>query len=282
MINKPSAIEKNTDFLGWTNYNHYSIQRCITGQLIDTEDCIAEEIPVVLVYNRLSYVVMLASPTNLAEFGLGFSLTEGIIQHESEYLAVNIYQHANGIEINIKIPDYRFQELSGKSRQLAGRTGCGLCGTQSLKQAIRQPAPVMNSVVVHAMQLVQAFTDFQQRQTLNQLTGAVHAAAWVDIYQGMIEIREDVGRHNALDKLLGWLIRSQYDRNQGFVFVTSRASYEMVQKTATLNIGLLAAISAPTGLAIRIADQANLTLIGFARQDKQVIYTHPQRFIGNK
>lgn len=263
--------------LGWTNYRHQMVNRWQDNHHRYEEDCVAEEVPVVLVYNGISHVVMLATPTDLEDFALGFSLTEGIIQTADEFLSAKVYQRANGIEVNIKIPEARFHCLSSKGRNLTGRTGCGLCGASTLKQAIRQPAPVKSSVSVTAAQLTAALEQLQEKQPLNQLTGAIHAAAWVEPEQGIVAVREDVGRHNALDKLLGLLSRTQKDVNTGFVIVTSRASYEMVQKTAFLRIGLLVAISAPTGLAIRLADQTGLTLVGFARGKSHVIYTHPTR-----
>jgi FdhD protein len=171
--------------------------------------------------------------------------------------------------------------MADKGRNLTGRTGCGLCGASTLNQAIRQPQPVKSDIAVSAEDLHLALTELSKHQTLNQVTGAVHAAAWVVPNQGIIEIREDVGRHNALDKLIGFLLRNNKDLSAGFVIVTSRASYEMVQKTAWVGISLLAAISAPTGLAIRLANETGLTLIGFARDDQHVIYTHPQRLTHN-
>jgi FdhD protein len=265
--------------LGWTNYRQRLVNRWQGNEHCEVEDYIAEEVPIVLVYNGISHVVMLATPTNLEDFALGFSLTEGIIQNAAEFLTAKIYQHANGIEVNIKIPPERFHYLAEKGRNLTGRTGCGLCGATSLKHAVRQPAPVNSTVTVTAAQLTAALAGLQQHQSLNQLTGAIHAAAWVEPEQGIIAVREDVGRHNALDKLLGLLARTGKDVNNGFVLVTSRASYEMLQKTAVMGIGLLAAISAPTGLAIRLAEQSGVTLIGFARADRHVVYSHPQRLI---
>lgn len=263
--------------LGWTNYRQLTVNRWQGSQHSQEQDYVAEEVPIVLVYNGISHVVMLATPTNLEDFALGFSITEGIIQNPKEFLSAKVYQRANGIEVNIKIPPERFQCLSDKGRNLTGRTGCGLCGASTLKQAIRQPAPVHSSVKVSAEQLTAALADLQNKQSLNQLTGAIHAAAWVEPERGIVDVREDVGRHNALDKLLGLICRTGKEVNSGFVIVTSRASYEMVQKTAFLGIGLLVAISAPTGLAIRLAEEAGVTLVGFARGDKHVIYTHPQR-----
>jgi FdhD protein len=224
---------------------------------------------------------MLATPTNLEEFALGFSITEGIIKSPQELLSVRIYNRSNGIEVQLKIPDHRFQCMTDKGRNLTGRTGCGLCGASTLKQAIRQPKPVNGELTLCAEDLRAALTDISNHQKLNQITGAVHAAAWVVPRQGIISIREDVGRHNALDKLIGFLLRNDKDLSAGFIIVTSRASYEMVQKTAWVGITLLAAISAPTGLAIRLANETGLTLIGFARDDQHVIYTHPQRLTHN-
>jgi FdhD protein len=245
------------------------------------QDYIAEEVPVSLVYNGTPHVVMLATPTNLEEFALGFSITEGIIKAPQELLSVRTYNRYNGIEVHLKIPEQRAECMADKGRNLTGRTGCGLCGASTLRQAIRQPNAVAGDLSLSANELFSALTDIKQRQTLNRLTGSVHAAAWVVPGQGIVDIREDVGRHNALDKLIGLLLRSGKNVAEGFVLVTSRASYELVQKTASVGITLLAAISAPTGLAIRLADEAGLTLIGFARDDQHVVYTHPQRLTHN-
>jgi len=263
--------------LGWPSYQQYTVDRWQGGQHEQLQDFIAEEVPVSLIYNGTPHVVMLASPTNLEEFALGFSITEGIIKNPKELLSARVYNRSNGIEVQIKIPEQRFQCMADKGRNLTGRTGCGLCGASTLKQAIREPSPVNGKLTLSADQLQSALTGIKQHQKLNRLTGAVHAAAWAVPGQGILDIREDVGRHNALDKLIGFLLRTDKDLSAGFVIVTSRASYEMVQKTAWVGITLLAAISAPTGLAIRLANEAGLTLIGFARDDQHVVYTHPQR-----
>jgi FdhD protein len=263
--------------LGWTNYQHRTVNRWQGSQHSEEQDCVAEEVPIVLMYNGISHVVMLATPTNLEDFALGFSMTEGIIQNPQEFESVRVYQRANGIEVSIKIPEHRFLCMTDKGRNLTGRTGCGLCGASTLKQAIRQPAAVHSNISVTAAQLTAALNNLRHKQSLNQLTGAIHAAAWVEPERGIIDVREDVGRHNALDKLLGLICRTGKEVNTGFIIVTSRASYEMVQKTAFLGIGLLVAISAPTALAIRLAEQAGVTLVGFARDQNHVIYTHPQR-----
>jgi FdhD protein len=263
--------------LGWPSYQQRPVDRWQGNLHEQKQDYIAEEVPISLIYNGMPHVVMLATPTNLEEFALGFSITEGIIKNPQELLSARIYNRSNGIEVQLKIPDNRFQGMADKGRNLTGRTGCGLCGASTLKQAIRQPNQVNGDLSLSGAQLRSALTDIKQHQTLNQLTGAVHAAAWVVPGQGIVDIREDVGRHNALDKLIGLLLRTGKDLSAGFVIVTSRASYEMVQKTAWVGITMLAAISAPTGLAIRLADETGLTLIGFARDDQHVIYTHPQR-----
>ncbi|MFI3199883.1 MAG: formate dehydrogenase accessory sulfurtransferase FdhD [Methylococcaceae bacterium] len=263
--------------LGWPSYQQRSVDRWQGDMHEKKQDYIAEEVPISLIYNGTPHVVMLATPTNLEEFALGFSITEGIIKNPQELLSARIYNRSNGIEVQLKIPDNRFQGMADKGRNLTGRTGCGLCGASTLKQAIRQPNQVNGDLSLSGAQLRSALTDIKQHQTLNRLTGAVHAAAWVVPGLGIVDLREDVGRHNALDKLIGLLLRTDKDLSAGFVIVTSRASYEMVQKTAWVGITLLAAISAPTGLAIRLADETGLTLIGFARDDQHVIYTHPQR-----
>jgi FdhD protein len=277
MANGNAAAEPLPLELGWPSYQQSTVDRW-RGELHERKlDYIAEEVPVSLVYNGLPHVVMLATPTDLEEFALGFSITEGIIKNPQELLSARIYNRSNGIEVQLKIPDHRFQCLADKGRNLTGRTGCGLCGASTLRQAIRQPNPVNGDLTLSAAELRSALTDIKQHQKLNQLTGAVHAAAWTAPGQGILNIREDVGRHNALDKLIGFLLRSDKDLTAGFVIVTSRASYEMVQKTAWVGITLLVAVSAPTGLAIRLANETGLTLIGFARDDQHVIYTHPQR-----
>ena len=263
--------------LGWHSYQQRSVECWQGGQRSIEQDYIAEEVPVSLVYNGIPHVVMLTTPTNLEEFALGFSITEGIIKTAQELLSARIYNRRSGIEVHLKIPEQRALCMADKGRNLTGRTGCGLCGASTLEQAIRRPNAVTGNLSLAASELSAALSDMKHRQSLNDLTGSVHAAAWVVPGHGIVDIREDVGRHNALDKLIGLLLRSGKDLASGFVLVTSRASYELVQKTASVGITMLAAISAPTGLAISLADEAGLTLIGFARGDRHVVYSHPQR-----
>jgi FdhD protein len=281
MTNDNAVMQSLASDLGWPSYQQSTVERWKGDQHSLQQDYIAEEVPISLIYNGVPHVVMLATPTNLEEFALGFSITEGIIKSPQELLSARVYNRSNGIEVQIKIPENRFQCMADKGRNLTGRTGCGLCGASTLQQAIRQPAPVNNGLTLSAKDLISALAEIKQRQKLNQLTGSVHAAAWAVPGQGILDIREDVGRHNALDKLIGFLLRTGKDLSAGFVIVTSRASFEMVQKTAWVGITLLAAISAPTGLAIRLANEAGLTLIGFARDDQHVVYTHPQRLTHN-
>jgi FdhD protein len=279
MINGNTNTETLALGLGWPSYQQSTVERWRGSEHTQQQDYIAEEVPISLVYNGVPHVVMLATPTNLEEFALGFSITEGIINDPQALLTVKVYQRVNGIEVHCKIPEQCFIGLAEKGRNLTGRTGCGLCGASTLQQAIRDPKPVTGGLSLSAAELLSALVDIKRYQQLNQLTGSVHAAAWVVPGEGLVTLREDVGRHNALDKLIGSLVHSHKDLRTGFVIITSRASYEMVQKAASVGITLLAAISAPTGLAIRLADSAGLTLIGFARDDQHVVYTHPHRLI---
>jgi FdhD protein len=263
--------------LGWPSYQQSRVERWQGNHHTIQQDYIAEEVPVSLVYNSVPHVVMLVTPTNLEDFALGFSITEGIIEMPSELQSTHIYNRSSGIEVRLEIPEQRFRHLSDKGRNLTGRTGCGLCGASTLQQAIRHPRPVQGELTLPAAELFSALAAINQHQKLNELTGAVHAAAWVLPGQGVQYVREDVGRHNALDKLIGLLLRIGKNLASGFVIVTSRASYELVQKAASVGITLLAAMSAPTGLAIRLADETGLTLVGFARDNQHVVYTHPGR-----
>ena len=264
--------------LGWSSYQSVPVERFHNSQRVEIDDFVAEEVPVVLMYNGVSHVVMLATPTNLEDFALGFSLTEAIIANASELESAKVYQRSNGIEVQVKIPEARFQGLADKGRNLTGRTGCGLCGATTLKQAIKPTRSVSGELKISASQLTTALQNLSEHQKLNQLTGAIHAVAWVSPENGIIELREDVGRHNALDKLIGALLKRDTNFGAGFMITTSRASYEMVQKATAVGVTILVAISAPTALAIRLAQPSGLTLIGFARDNSCVIYSHSQRF----
>lgn len=247
------------------------------GNLSRAGDCVAEEVPVAMVYNGISHAVMLASPVGLESFGLGFSLTEGIIADRRELYDIELVVRQEGIELQMTIPQQRFGALKEKRRSMAGRTGCGLCGAENLQHVVRHPRPVGTGRAFTADVLQAAFAKLAEHQTLQEMTGAVHAAAWADGDGNILHAQEDVGRHNALDKLIGALAFGRVDVGEGFAIVTSRASYEMVQKAASFGIPLLATISAPTGLAIDLAEETGLTLIGFTRVGSHVVYANPQR-----
>lgn len=270
-----------TGFSGYLGHSYCEspVECWRDGKFSRLHDYVAEEAPVSLVYNGVPHVVMLATPLDLEDFALGFSLTEGILRHPDELISVRVFNRSEGIEVLMRIPDERFAGLPEKGRNLTGRTGCGLCGAATLRQAVRHPEPVTGGVTLTASELHQALRELRALQTLNRMTGAVHAAAWVVPGKGIAKVREDVGRHNALDKLIGVLAKTRVDRSEGFVLVTSRASYEMVQKCAAAGISFMAAISAPTALAIRLAEETGLTLVGFARDDSHVVYANPQRLI---
>ncbi len=255
--------------------SRFLVDKWKSGRLSQVEDVVAEEVPVALIYNGISHAVMLATPNNLEDFALGFSLAEGILSHPKELYGIEVVAQSAGIELRMEIAAERFHQLKEKRRSMTGRTGCGLCGAESLAQALRLPDAVNQSQETFSTAaILKALAEAAENQPLQAKTGATHASFWVSP-TGEIEMaREDVGRHNALDKLLG---AKAADNKSGFVLTTSRASYEMVQKVAVAGVSMLVAISAPTGLAIRMAEQSGITLVGFARPEQYVVYTHPQR-----
>jgi FdhD protein len=266
------ALMKGTDTLA-----HVSVLRCRHGERTVSADVLAVEAPVALEYNGISHVVMLASPNDLEDFALGFSLTEGIIAQSSELYEVEVETREDGLLVHLQIASERFVALKERRRNMTGRTGCGLCGTEALDQVRRVLSPVMHREHFADHQLLAGMRAMQALQPLQQQSGATHAAAWMDAQGQVTLVREDVGRHNALDKLIGALVAGQTDLSTGALLITSRASYEMVQKAAIMNIGLVAAISAPTSFAVNLAESAGVTLIGFMRDHSYVIYTHPER-----
>ena len=258
---------------------HVDIEKWREGRSTSVRDVVAEEVPIALEYNGISHVVMMASPADLEDFALGFSLTEGILASPGELFGCEIVAAADGIQVQMEIASQRFMALKEKRRNLTGRTGCGLCGAETLAQAIRKPPPVTSNARFTVAVLHAAIEQMQQQQQLQQATGATHAAAWVQKNGEVLLVREDVGRHNALDKLIGALAADKEDFSSGAVLITSRASYEMVQKAATMGIGLVAAISAPTALAIRLAQETNVTLLGFMRQTSHAVYANGHRLL---
>lgn len=263
--------------VGIEAHNSYGAQRWADGSATHSNETVAEEVPVALVYNGISHAVMLATPLDLEDFALGFSLSECIVGRSGEIHDLEIVERTNGIEVHMQLSAERAHALKLHRRTLAGRTGCGLCGTESLNQLAQRAATVSSSAVLGSGALPRALSALQGMQQLFHLTGAVHAAAWCDFDGGIDLVREDVGRHNALDKLIGSLAAQRRGFDDGFVLMTSRASYEIVQKAAAVGIAVVAAVSAPTGLAVRVAIDSGVTLVGFVRGERHCIYSHPER-----
>ena len=254
-----------------------AVERWRKGENQLTFDDIAEESPVALVYNGISYAVMMTTPIHLEAFALGFSLSEGLIQNPSELYSVELEQHDSGTEVQLTISAQRMAELKARRRNLAGRTGCGLCGTESLQQAIRPTRPVEGVLLPTPEAVQHAIVTLENHQPLQNQTGALHGAAWCNPAGEIQVLREDIGRHNALDKLIGTLYQQQESLPSGFALISSRASYEMVQKASQTGINTLVAVSAPTSLAIKLANEANLNLIGFARLGRFIVYNRSKQ-----
>ena len=239
-------------------------------------DSIAEEIPVAFEYNGIAHTVMLATPANLEDFAIGFSLSEGIVDCPADVFGIEVVPSAQGVTLRLHVAGGAFARLKNRRRSLAGRTGCGLCGVESLAQVTRDLPPVATAGRLSPAVLYAGMASLPAQQKIQQATGATHAACWVDGAGAISHVREDIGRHNALDKTLGALASAGFAPHTGAIIITSRASFEMVQKTAALGIGMLAAVSAPTAAAIRLAEHLNVTLIGFLRAQSCVAYTHSQ------
>jgi FdhD protein len=240
-------------------------------------DAVVEETPVALSYNGISHVVMMMTPADLEDFAIGFSLSEGIVDTAKEIRDVVIAEHSLGVELAVTLSPGREHALKALRRNLTGRTGCGLCGAESLEQAIRAVDPVPDGPWIPALSVERACEAMPSLQALSRCTGGAHGAAWCAEDGSVRLLREDVGRHNALDKLVGAMARSGVDPAAGFVLVSSRASYEMVTKAARAGMRILAAVSAPTTLAVRLAAEANFTLVAFARPGKFSVYSAPLR-----
>lgn len=253
-------------------------QRWAGAWQTERDEALAEEVPVAMVFNGISHAVMMATPEHLDDFALGFGLTEGLLASPAELYGVETVATPQGVELRLDVAAACEWRLKERRRTLAGRTGCGLCGTDSLAQ-VRWPLVPVRPVQVSAAAITRAESDLRQWQVLQQSTGSTHAAAWVGLDGGIQRVREDVGRHNALDKLIGALVREGADAAQGFVLITSRASFEMVQKAAVWGAGVLAAVSAPTALAVRCAEEAQLCLVGFVRAGGLTAYTHAERLL---
>lgn len=233
---------------------------------------IAEESPIALVYNGVPHVVVMASPADLEDLALGFSLSEGVIESPAELGGIEIVPEQTGYSVYLSVPPARVAVIEQRRRNMTARTGCGVCGAETIEQAMRDVPQVAASKRLTHAAIAGAMKQLPDLQLLNAATGATHAAGWADRGGQVSCVREDVGRHNALDKLIGALALARVETSQGFAVITSRASYEMVQKAAMAGIGLIAAVSAPTALAVRIAHQAHVTLAGFVRGERCTVY----------
>ena len=253
------------------------VERWRRGTVTREKDLIAEEVPVALVYHGVPHVVMLATPADLEDYAVGFTLSEGLVARPDEIRDLQVVWGEESAEVRITVAWERFSALVDRRRNLTGRSGCGFCGQETVEQAVREVKRVGAGARLSAAELHEAIAQLADLQPINARTGSVHAAAWVVPGKGIRLVREDVGRHNALDKTIGALVRSGADPADGALLLTSRASFEMVQKSAAVGVAFVAAFSAPTAFAVRLAERAGLTLVAFAREHQHVVYAHPWR-----
>lgn len=240
-------------------------------------DELAQEIPVALEYNGIAHATLLATPVDLEDLAIGFSFTEGIIRTASDLYDLEIVATPQGMIIQATIASACLNQLKSRRRNLAGRTGCGLCGIESLDEVRRTlPALATRRAAYRPAAMAKAVEQLRALQPLHLLTGATHAAGWADSSGNILHVREDVGRHNALDKLIGHLLRLSVDTTDGIAVISSRASFEMVQKAASAGISALIAVSAPTTYAVTLANELNVLLAGFAREHRFTVYSHPE------
>jgi formate dehydrogenase accessory protein FdhD len=264
--------------LGYTEPSTvYPMSRLTDASATTESVTVAEEVPIAFVYNGRPYVVVMGTPSDLEDLAFGFTLTEGVVSSERGIQRVDVVRASHGIEIQIDIASTDAARLNERARGIVSRTGCGLCGIESIGDVLRMPTPVDHTLGVSRDALWSALDALSRWQTLNNLTNTAHAAGWATPDGVLHVVREDVGRHNALDKVLGALARSEKSAAAGFIIITSRASYEMVQKAALRGIELVAAISRPTGLAIRLAQASGVTLVGLLRGRTANVYSHPER-----
>ena len=275
----PSATAPAESGTGPSPVVSVRVQRWLAGTLESTTDQVADERPVAFKYLGVPHVVMLATPADLEDLAVGFTLSEALVASPAEIRAVEVHAAGEALEIEIAITAERFADLLTRHRNLTGRTGCGMCGAETLADAIREPPALAGDLVISAREMHIALAALAAGQVYNARTGSIHAAAWVVPGAGVELVREDVGRHNALDKLIGALVRRGENLSLGYAIVTSRASYEIVQKAATVGIAAIVAVSAPTAFAIRSAQEFGITLVGFARPERHVVYAHGERLI---
>jgi FdhD protein len=240
---------------------------------------IPQETAVALTYNGGTYAVMMATPRDLRDFAVGFSLSEGVVNSVADIESLDIVRLGDGVELRMWLSGPKADRLQERRRHIAGPTGCGLCGIESIAEAMRPAAIVGHGRQFSSEEIMAAMRDLPSRQKLNIETRAVHAAAFWDATRGIVALREDVGRHNALDKLAGALARSSAAAREGIILLTSRVSVEMVQKSAAVGAPVMVSVSAPTALAVRMADAAGITLVAVARADGFEVFTHPHRIL---
>ena len=253
------------------------VLRMRAGALAEVDDLVVDEVPVALVYNGISHAVMMATPADLEDFALGFSLSEEIIVGPGQCYGIDVEPAPGGVAVQIEIAGSAFMALKERRRSLTGRTGCGLCGVDSLDQVCRALPSLLPARGFHVGGVRRALSAIGAEQKLTKLTGAAHAAAWCGMDGTLHIVREDVGRHNALDKVIGAMARGQVAPGAGFLLITSRVSFEMAQKAAVAGVSALVGMSAPTLAAVDLADKAGLTLLAFARGNDFVCYTHADR-----
>ncbi len=254
-----------------------TVQRRSPDGARDVRDTVAEEMPVALHYNGASFAVLMATPRDIADLALGFSLSETLVGDAGELRIDGIEESLEGIAVRMTIPQARANALADRNRNLPGYGGCGVCGSADIDAVLRAPPRIAGESHILETALHRALAALHDLQPLNAATGATHAAGFANANGELLLVREDVGRHNALDKLIGAMASAGIEAGSGFAVVTSRASYELAMKAAQAGIPLLAAISAPTTLAIALAESANLCLIGFARDHHCAVYAHPER-----
>lgn len=279
MVGEPHKADENQETRALPPVTQPASVRRVArdGTALDRIDVLAEETPVALVYNGISHAVMMASPADLEDFALGFSVSEGIADSKEDIGEIETVAVDQGIEVRIALSSRAFWRLKERRRTLAGRTGCGLCGVDSLEQTVRAMEPVKADLKVQLDAIHRALDNLPEAQIHNRATRSMHAAAFATAQGELKLVREDVGRHNALDKLIGAMLRGGIDPASGVCLITSRCSYEMVQKAVVTGFPILAAVSAPTLLARRLAEAHNLTLIALARHDSAVLVSHPER-----
>ena len=255
-------------------HSTFAVSRWRQGEISLSPDEVAEEVPVALEYNGISHAVMLATPADLEDFALGFSLSEGIVPTARDVYDIEVDMREHGIAVRLEIASEAFMQLKERRRSLAGRTGCGLCGTESLEQVMRTPAPVRSDGSFHTDVIQAAFVQLQLRQALQRHTGATHAAAWLRADGHVSLVREDVGRHNAVDKLVGAaFLEGRLPLAGHIVMVSGRTSFEIVQKCLMAGVPILCAVSAPSSLAVDLAREFGITLVGFLRGERFNVYT---------